>query len=87
MFAAVDGYCERLGPGLWAEPLNAITNLAFLLAALIMARRARGHGLPRLLAAELALIGAGSSLFHPVAQGWAGLADVIPIVLFSLTYR
>lgn len=25
----IDIYCERLGPGLWAEPLNALTNAAF----------------------------------------------------------
>jgi hypothetical protein len=30
---AVDIYCERLGPGLWAEPLNAVTNVAFFVAA------------------------------------------------------
>ncbi len=40
MFAAVDGYCERLGPGLRAEPLNAATIPALLFAALIMARHA-----------------------------------------------
>ena len=30
----IDNYCERLGPGLWAEPLNAATNGAVLAAAL-----------------------------------------------------
>src|SRR5262249_17082278 len=25
-------YCERTGPGLWAEPLNAVSNVAFLIA-------------------------------------------------------
>jgi hypothetical protein len=29
IFDPIDAYCERLGPGLWAEPLNALTNLAF----------------------------------------------------------
>ena len=29
----VDGYCERAGLELWAEPLNAVTNFTFLLAA------------------------------------------------------
>ena len=86
MFGAVDGYCERLGPGLWAEPLTAMTNLAFLVAAVVMARRGRGLVLPLLLCAILGLIGLGSGLFHTVAQGWAGLADVIPIALFILTY-
>ena len=85
MFQSVDGYCERLGPGLWAEPLNALSNLAFLIAAVIMARRARGLAMPTLLVGELALIGIGSGLFHTVAQGWAALADVIPILLFILT--
>ncbi len=30
----IDNYCERLGPGFRAEPLNAATNGAFLAAAL-----------------------------------------------------
>ena len=33
MFETIDNYCERIGDGFWAEPLNAITNLAFILAA------------------------------------------------------
>ena len=31
--APIDAYCERLDAGFWAEPLNAATNLAFILAA------------------------------------------------------
>ena len=31
----VDLYCERLDPSFWAEPLNAFTNLSFLIAAAI----------------------------------------------------
>jgi hypothetical protein len=29
----MDAYCERTGPGLLAETLNAITNASFLIAA------------------------------------------------------
>ena len=29
----VDNYCERIDPGFWAEPLNALSNTAFILAA------------------------------------------------------
>jgi hypothetical protein len=36
--AYVDGYCERLSPGLWGEPLNAISNLAFWLVAFLVWR-------------------------------------------------
>lgn len=86
--APVDAYCERLGPGLWAEPVNAVTNLAFLVAAAWMAARLRGSGLTVAwaLTGLLALIGIGSGLFHTVAQPWAALADVVPIAAFALLY-
>ena len=86
--AAIDGYCERLDASFWAEPINALTNAAFLLAALVMAWRLRGTNLPlaHALTGLLAMIGLGSFLFHTVAQGWAALADVLPILLFILLY-
>jgi hypothetical protein len=34
LLTPVDLYCERTGPGLWAEPANALTNLAFIAAGL-----------------------------------------------------
>lgn len=84
----IDGYCERLDPGYWAEPINAVTNAAFLIAALIMWRRVRGQGLPLavVLVGILAAIGVGSYLFHTHAQVWAAMADVVPILLFILVY-
>ncbi|GGE17986.1 membrane protein [Primorskyibacter flagellatus] len=83
---AVDGYCERLGPGLWAEPWNAVTNLAFILVGLWMWRRSAGVAPARLLSAVLVVIGIGSGLFHTFAQAWAGVADVVPILVFVLLY-
>ncbi len=83
-FAHVDGYCERLGPEFWAEPVNALTNLGFLLVAAVMWRRVRGLG--RWLCGVLVAIGLGSFLFHTVAQPWAGLLDVLPILVFILLY-
>ena len=85
-FDPVNGYCERLGPGLWSEPLNAVTNLAFLLAAALMWPRVRGIPYGRALCAVLIAIGLGSGLFHTVAERWAGLADVLPILGFILLY-
>ena len=88
--AVLDLYCERLGPGLLAEPLNAITNGAFLVAAWRLASlaRIRGHSDRAMLAlAALAMaIGVGSSLFHTFATGWALAADVLPILLFQLLF-
>lgn len=84
--APIDNYCERLGPGLWAEPINALTNAAFLIAALVMWRRARGMPLARALCILLFLIGIGSGLFHTLAHGWSAMADVLPILAFVLLY-
>jgi hypothetical protein len=85
---AIDGYCERTDPSYWAEPVNAVTNAAFLIAAWIMWRRVRGQGLPLAAAMVviLAAIGIGSYLFHTYAQAWSAMADVLPIVLFILLY-
>jgi hypothetical protein len=82
-------YCERgQDPGFWAEPLNAITNAAFLLAALAAALelQKRGDLAAAALIALVCVIGAGSFLFHTLATRWAGLADTLPIVTFMLGY-
>jgi len=84
--AQVDGYCERLEPGLWAEPWNALTNLAFFFAALWVWRRSEGVMPVRVLAAILFVIGIGSGLFHTFATRWAGVADVLPILGYILAY-
>lgn len=84
----IDGYCERLSPAYWAEPINAVTNAAFLISAFVMWYRTRGQHAPlaHLLIAVLAMIGIGSYLFHTHAQTWAAMADVVPILLFILIY-
>lgn len=79
-------YCERLGPGLLAEPLNALSNLAFLWVAALAWRHAGPHRDQSLLAALLTAIGLGSLLFHLLATPLAQLFDVLPIALFQLTY-
>lgn len=82
----IDGYCERVGPQYWAEPWNAVTNLAFILAAVLMWRRSAGVPMARALAAVLFVIGVGSYLFHTHAQVWAAIVDVAPILVFILLY-
>ena len=83
----IDAYCERLGPGLLAEPLNAVTNLAFIAAGLWLLWRWQGQaGAERLLAALIVLVGLGSAAFHLWAQPWAGALDVGFIALFIVCY-
>ena len=86
----IDLYCERTGPGLLAEPFNAVTNIAFLIAAW------RGWSLGRrlnvlstgvrLLVALLVSIGVGSALYHTFATNWARLLDVFHILLFQFCF-
>ncbi len=84
----IDIYCERTGSGLFAEPLNAITNVFFLLAAWRCARLARAAGRTDglVLAFILFAIGVGSGLFHTFATSWAQLLDVSPILIFQVVY-
>ena len=82
----IDAYCERIDPGFWSEPINALTNLAFLAAALWIWPRTNGLPLARALAAILFGIGIGSFLFHTFATPWAALMDVVPIGVFILLY-
>ena len=86
-------YCERGGdPSFWAEPLNAISNGAFIIAGLIAALQlARSPRADRALfewclVGLVVVIGVGSFLFHTYATRWAVLADTIPISLFMLAY-
>lgn len=86
----IDLYCERVGPGFWSEPLNALTNLAFVIAAYLALRLARRtqmlNASVQLLIALVLAIGVGSFLFHTLATPRAMVADVAPILLFQLSF-
>ncbi len=84
--AAVDGYCERMDASYWAEPVNAVTNAAFVIAAIIMWRRSGQVALARAMCGVLALIGVGSFLFHTHANRLTAMMDVTPILAFILLY-
>jgi len=95
----VFNYCERgLEPSFWAEPVNAVSNGAFLVAAALAAISLRqdaseGRSVSGgeqavlwLLVALVAVIGIGSFLFHTFATRWALIADVAPITVFMIAY-
>lgn len=89
----LDLYCERVGPGFWAEPINAASNLGFIVVAVILilalcrqkSAANVGAAVWSLIGLTI-LIGIGSGLFHTFAVNWAKWADVIPITLFILIY-
>lgn len=86
-------YCERGGnPAFWAEPFNAISNGAFLIASLLafmawarMPAPQRGLGELGLIL-TVAIIGVGSFLFHTIATRWTAIADIAPIGAFMLLF-
>ncbi len=85
-------YCERTGAAFWAEPLNAVTNAGFIVAAIAgIAMIARLPARERsfwhmFFVADFIAIGIGSFLFHTMPGGGTELADTGPIGLFMLTY-
>jgi hypothetical protein len=86
----IDLYCERADASFWAEPANALSNAAFLIAAAAAFwswRRAGGRDWPALALIVVAVaVGFGSFAFHTVATRGARLADVIPIAIFIYGY-
>ena len=84
----IDAYCERTNSAYWSEPLNAVSNAAFLIAALAMWLRVRRLSLPgaELMSITLAAIGVASYLWHTEARAWAGAADSLSILAFILIY-
>ena len=82
----VDIYCERIEPGLWAEPINLVTNLSFIIAAIYVWPKVRHDIAGRLLSISLFSIGIGSGLFHSLATQWSAAADVISILINTLIY-
>ncbi|MDH3666817.1 MAG: ceramidase [Paracoccaceae bacterium] len=86
----IDLYCERVGGAFWAEPLNALTNFSFLIAAWALWRIRPNASAPPaesvLLIGTIAAIGIGSFLFHTFATRWAATMDVLPILVFQLLF-
>lgn len=86
-------YCERaLDGAFWAEPINAISNGAFWIAAIaalmlwLQTDRQNRRAIDLALVALVFVTGIGSFLFHTFATRWAVLTDVIPIAVFMLVY-
>ena len=86
----MDAYCERVGPGLLAEPLNAVSNVSFLLAAwaawvLATHTGALSAGV-RVLIALAASVGIGSILWHTYPTSLTLILDIVPILFFIIWY-
>lgn len=88
---AIDLYCERTSAAFWAEPINAATNLSYVVAALALVILLRRNALRTdwygwWLIVNLAGIGLGSFLFHTFATRATMLADLLPIFVYQFAF-
>jgi hypothetical protein len=76
----VTPYCERTAAGLWGEPLNAVTNLAFLVASglllWLLTRREPALGLDRQGGVRQRRAAPNSVRLLPVLLGVVGLCSL-----------
>ena len=85
---SLDFYCERCDAGFWAEPINAVSNVSFLISAAAAYRAARRLNamtpIVKSLIVLCILVAFGSFAFHTFATRWANLLDIGPIFAFEL---
>ena len=86
-------YCERLSPAFWAEPINALSNAAFLIAAGFLSLRLFRARIPLrkvmdivVLIGLLCCIAVGSFLWHTLATPSTEWADIVPILIYISLY-
>ncbi|MDG2187330.1 MAG: ceramidase domain-containing protein [Hyphomicrobiales bacterium] len=91
---SIDIYCERLSSDIFAEPINFITNIAFILSFTLLYRQYKQKTFYSkiikrytfLLIGLTLFIGIGSFLFHLYGTLLSAIADVIPIMVFIILY-
>lgn len=86
--------CERHTAGVWAEPLNVLSNIGFIYVAYAIYRyykRNEDIGRRRIydiqaMTVLIFVIGINSILFHMMPSALTELMDTLPIVVFILIY-
>lgn len=84
-------YRERgFSPEFWAEPLNALTNASFLIAAFFAwdfaSRRRVATRTTNALLSLAGVIGFGSFFFHTIPNHFTMWLDIVPIALFQVLF-
>ena len=85
----MDFYCERTNEQIFNEPVNAISNIFFIIVSLSLIKILRKNQSNKIYYIQPILIffiGIGSFLFHLKPNIITLYSDVIPIFLFSLSF-
>lgn len=91
---SIDIYCERVSSDIFAEPINFITNLAFIIVCILLYRQYKKRVFHSkviqyyslILIILILIIGIGSLLFHLLGTVLSAIADVLPIMIFIILY-
>ncbi len=75
-------YCERISGDFFGEPFNAITNIFFIVSAILILKLYHDY----ISFFSIFFIGVSSFAFHTYPNGLTGLLDVIAIVVFMLIF-
>ena len=90
----ISRWCERIVDGIFREPVNALSNLGFMLSGLIMFKvlsdekprdDQRFYGVNKtsgMFAAAVIYLGPGSMLMHGTHTDWGQWADNLSMVMF-----
>ena len=85
----MDFYCERTNEQIFNEPVNAISNIFFIIVSLSLIKILKKNQSNKIYYIQPVLIffiGIGSFLFHLNPNIITLYSDVIPIFLFSLSF-
>ena len=85
----MDFYCERTNQQIFNEPINAISNIFFIIVSLSLIKILKKNKSNNIYYTQPVLIffiGIGSFLFHLAPNLITLYSDIIPIFLFSLSF-
>ena len=85
-FQPLNNYCERQFAGFWGEPVNALTNLTFIILGMALALKTKTNKFCFYLSMQIIFIGIASLIFHTFANSLGALLDVLSIIVFGTTY-
>ena len=82
-------YCERTNEQIFNEPINAISNIFFIIVSLSLIKilkKNKSNNIYYIQPILIFFIGIGSFLFHLMPNLITLYSDIIPIFLFSLSF-
>ena len=79
-------YCERTAADIFSEPLNSITNLAFILISYLIFKKYKNYDYGLIFSGLIFCIGIGSFVLHTIPSKITALVDVMFILFFIIFF-